>query len=730
MNKTYISSLLVVLLAGVQAIRAQDSVDDPMAAAMVQSAETLEASEAVEEKGSGEKGAISAEKLFERAMDLYNAGKYREARVVLEAVLAEDPYNRKAMHYLTNTASKIKQVEMRRRDSNRATAIADIQSEWNPNLNNAVGAAIGAAEPDVKDPKDIAAEQMEARLKGIVIPTLDFRDANIKDVVLYLTEACRRIDQSGNGVNIILLGLDSSDEMGGGDLGNNITLSIRNMNLYDALQYIVEMASLKFQLGSDVVTIMPVNYVRSVDVVMKSFLVIPEVGEELASMGGGEDAGGGMDDLFGGDTGSSASDMGPVDVSEYFSIVPWPEGSSVIYYPNFRKLVVKNTPVNIESVSHILDDLEFEAIKRRSQQVLIEAKFVEYNEGALEELGFNWNIYGNGSVGGFELVDGTTEYQVNSYLASSQTKLENGGEISINANNGAITGGNPAYITPATGYKTLLGGDYDDEGNMIGGKRGESLFTGSQRSNLGAFIPITSGLLSSMGGVPADMIFSNGDVDLQITAMEQNGTADVLATPKVTTQSGYEAVIRVTEIHRYPQDWDVETGQRTAPVVKPQDWEDFDLGVVLRVTPEVDPESNTIKLELAPEIRKFLGFDEYYVAQNSYDAGTSEAFVRGGDDSLLFALMPFFEIRSVQTRVTVADGNTVMMGGLVDERVETFRDQVPILGDLPYVGRLFRTEGSRTVKKNLVIYVTATQVDERGLTRADREIASNAAAEL
>jgi general secretion pathway protein D len=719
MKKIYISSLLVVLLAGVQAIRAQVSVDDAAAPAV---AEAVEAPEAIEEKGD-----IPSEKLFERAMDLYGAGKYREARVVLEAVLAEDPYNRKAMHYLSNTAAKIRQIESRRKVSNRATAIADIQSEWNPKLNTAVGDAIGAAEPDAKDPKDAEAEQMEARLREIVIPTLDFRDANIKDVVLYLTEACRRMDEAGNGVNIILLGLDSSDELGRGDLGNNITISIRNMNLYDALQYIVEMASLKFQLASDVVTIMPVNYVRSVDVVMKSFIVIPEVGEELSSMAGGDDAGGGMDDLFGGDSGPSVSDMGPVDVSEYFSIVPWPEGSSIIYYPNFRKLVVKNTPVNIESVSQILVDLEFEAIKRRSQQVLIEAKFVEYNEGALEELGFNWNIYGNGSVAGFELVDGVTEYQVNSYLAASQVTLEDGSEISINANNGVITGGNDTYITPATGYKTLIGGKYDDDGNMIGGKRAESLFTGSNRSNLGAFVPVTSGLLANMGGIPADMIFSNGDVDLQITAMEQNGTADVLATPKVTTQSGYEAVIRVTEIHRYPQDWDVETGQRTAPVVKPQDWEDFDLGVVLRVTPEVDPESNTIKLELAPEIRKFLGFDEYYVAQNSYDAGTSEAFVRGGDDSLLFALMPFFEIRSVQTRVTVADGNTVMMGGLVDERVETFRDQVPILGDLPYIGRLFRTEGSRTVKKNLVIYVTATQVDERGLTREDREIASSAA---
>jgi len=211
--------------------------------------------------------------------------------------------------------------------------------------------------------------------------------------------------------------------------------------------------------------------------------------------------------------------------------------------------------------------------------------------------------------------------------------------------------------------------------------------------------------------------------------MEQDGTADILSCPKVTTQSGYEALIRVTEIHRYPQDWDVETGQRTAPVVKPQDWEDFDLGVVLRVTPEVDTETNTIKLELNPEIRKFKGFDSYYVAQNSYDQGSSEAFQKGGDDSLLFAEMPFFETRSVQTRVTVADGSTVMMGGLVDEVTETFRDQIPILGDIPYIGRLFRTEGSRSSKRNLVIFVKATQVDEKGMTRIQREQARKAVAQ-
>lgn len=728
MNKTYISSLLVVLLAGAQTIRAQDNLPDNVMAQMdaAEGAADVQGSSDGEEVSSGTsaiggKRELSSGELLKRGVDLYEAEKYSEARVVFEAVLADDPYNRKAMNYLSSTANKVGQLEQRMKETSRAVAMSDIKSEWNPALNNAVGAAIGANQPTEKSAKDIAAEQMTARLKGIVIPTLDFRDANIKDVVLYLTEACRRIDKSGDGINIILLGLDSSDTMDGGALGNNITLSIRNMSIYDSLQYIVEMASLKFQVGPNVVTIMPVNYVRSVDVVMKSFIVIPEVGEELSSMAGGGDSGGGMDDLFGGDSGSSSTDMGPIDVSKYFSIVSWPKGSSVIYYPNFRKLVVKNTPANIESVSQIVDDLEFEAVKRRSQQVLIEAKFVEFSEGALEELGFNWNIYGNGTVGGFGLVDASTYKDVTGYVGKNRNNYSTATGVPQSNETDAfstLANGDTLYTSQIVGSQVVTGGT---------DAPGESLFGGGRRSNLGAFIPITSGILSNMGGVPSDMLFSNGDVDLRISALEQNGTADVLSAPKVTTQSGVEAIIRVTEVHRYPQDWDVETGQRTAPVVKPQDWEDFDLGVKLRVTPEVDPESNTIKLELSPEIRKFLGFDEYYVAQNSYDAGTNDSVTKGGDDSLLFALMPFFEIRSVETRVTVADGSTVMMGGLVDERVETFRDQVPILGDLPYIGRLFRTEGSRSVKKNLVIYVKATQVDERGMTREDREIAGRAA---
>jgi len=119
----------------------------------------------------------------------------------------------------------------------------------------------------------------------------------------------------------------------------------------------------------------------------------------------------------------------------------------------------------------------------------------------------------------------------------------------------------------------------------------------------------------------------------------------------------------------------------------------------------------------------FKGYDDYLVGYNAYDAGGNNSGGAGGDGSPLLVKMASFERRSVETQVIVADGSTVMMGGLIDERTETFRDQVPLLGDIPYLGRLFRTEGSRIAKRNLTIFVKASRVDNRGMTHADRELA-------
>jgi len=724
MNKTYISSLLVVLVCGAQTIRAQESLDDVFAqldaaqggdqqaapaassasvaaepaAATVQTATpaTVQSSSAaVADAAVAPVVAESASvDLFSRGVNFYRNGELEKAEAVFEAVLAEDPYDRRAMEYLKRTALKQSSSELALQRASRAKALQEVDAAWNPEAKIVVVPDDNVSGP-VKSPEQLAIEAMTARLQNITIPSLDFRDANIKDVVLFLTETCRRQDPTKQGVNILLLGMD--DSMAANQ--NNITISIRDMSLLEALQYIVEMASLKFDVQPKAVAIMPVNYVPPETLKLVSYDVIPEVGAELESMAGG-DSGGGVDDLFG-DSSSSSSAGGPTDVAGFFSIVDWPEGSSAIYQPNFHKLFVKNTKKNLKAVEDILADLEDEAIKKRSQQVEIEAKFVEYNEGALEELGFDWTLYDDGEFAGFGLDQAGTYYRPSQGLTSSRTRPD----------------GSFLYNNPVTGYEE------------ISGSPGQSLFGNGQRNNSTAFDSLQSGILSSMGGAPATMVLANRGqfpLDLAITALEQEGTADVLSAPKVTTKSGNEAIIRVVEVHRYPQDYDVETGQRTTPVVKPQDWEDYDLGVVLKVTPVVDAESNTIDLDLQPAITKFKGFDEYIVGFNLRSTGGNNNEDISGDGQALIAAMPYFETRTVQTQVTIADGSTVVMGGLVDERTETFRDQVPFLGDIPYLGRLFRSEGTRTAKKNLVISVKATQVDDRGLTREQREMAREA----
>ncbi|MEX2605848.1 MAG: hypothetical protein WD708_00745, partial [Kiritimatiellia bacterium] len=66
------------------------------------------------------------------------------------------------------------------------------------------------------------------------------------------------------------------------------------------------------------------------------------------------------------------------------------------------------------------------------------------------------------------------------------------------------------------------------------------------------------------------------------------------------------------------------------------------------------------------------------------------------------------------TSMIVWDGHTVVMGGLIREDLLTFEDKVPILGDIPILGRLFRSDGRRSEKRNLLIFVTARLVDPAG----------------
>ena len=75
---------------------------------------------------------------------------------------------------------------------------------------------------------------------------------------------------------------------------------------------------------------------------------------------------------------------------------------------------------------------------------------------------------------------------------------------------------------------------------------------------------------------------------------------------------------------------------------------------------------------------------------------------------------PFFHVRSIESKVSITPGATVVMGGLITERRKAMDDKIPFLGDLPYVGRLFRSHAEQTLKRNLLVFVTGRLITPSG----------------
>ena len=84
--------------------------------------------------------------------------------------------------------------------------------------------------------------------------------------------------------------------------------------------------------------------------------------------------------------------------------------------------------------------------------------------------------------------------------------------------------------------------------------------------------------------------------------------------------------------------------------------------------------------------------------------------------------MPIFSTRKVTTSVSVFDGATVVLGGLIREDVQKIEDKVPLIGDVPIIGRLFRSSVDQHIKRNLVIFVSARLINAAGeLVRSEDE---------
>jgi general secretion pathway protein D len=128
-------------------------------------------------------------------------------------------------------------------------------------------------------------------------------------------------------------------------------------------------------------------------------------------------------------------------------------------------------------------------------------------------------------------------------------------------------------------------------------------------------------------------------------------------------------------------------------------------GPILDVVPYVLSDGYTINMALIPSLTDF----------NGYDNPPNIASVTGNLNVVqLPVVLPDFTVRQVVTSVNVWDNQTVVIGGLISSQVQSTKSKVPVIGDVPLVGRLFQSASKTTAKKNLMIFVTATIIDPAG----------------
>jgi general secretion pathway protein D len=208
--------------------------------------------------------------------------------------------------------------------------------------------------------------------------------------------------------------------------------------------------------------------------------------------------------------------------------------------------------------------------------------------------------------------------------------------------------------------------------NLATGERGSALFT-----DLGVATQLESGVAIQQEGLIYRLV--HGDVTAAIRVLEQVGKTDVLSRPYILGSDNQPATITVGQnVPFITNSRTTETGQ-TINTIQYQD-----IGIILKVTPHINPDGLVI-LDVAPEISSLTNTTVPI-------SETVNATV--------------YSKRSAQSRVAIRDGQTIVIGGLMEDRKGDETVQIPILGDIPLVGALFRRSTVTMTKTELLIFLT------------------------
>ena len=682
-------------------------------------------------------------------------GNYDAAIAQFQDVLRTDPYNSSARRGMENAERKRQAYFKTAYDHQRAKMLSQVAEAWEDKV-PVQGASVSFDYGVGRSPGAYLSEKMNK----IIFPTVQFQGATIDEAIEYLRVKSRDLDTftdagAVKGVNIIL-------RQGEAPSNASISLDLKDVPMSEALRYVTELAQMKYKVEAHAVLVVPLSENAS-EQYTRSYRVPPD----FLSNGGG-DAGGGAApaaaaDPFAAGGAAPAGGGGLIARKTAKQIleaagITFPEGSSASYNPANSQLVVRNTQPNLDLVEAYVES----TTKSAPKMVVITSKFVEVTQKNTEELGFDWllgaaglnkNVFvGGGSTGNgngynsanFPFVTNYTTQPYSAQQVNPVTGVLDTLQVFpriplLGAVGGTIPAGSTAPFPYGGGPITsgLRSGGY-----AIGnGSIDNLLSTGSTTAQTS----VAPGILSTAG------VFSNPQFQTVLRGLSQKKGVDLMSAPSVTTKSGTRATMEVTREFIYPTEFDPPRlpqgggglnigggggggGNQIATPTTPTAFEMRQTGVRLEAEPTVGADGNTIELTLSPEVVEFDGFVNYgspiYSPSSQsvlpIQVGTSASATSVGNSSYIpisqperlitpnVINQPVFSVRKVTTGVSIWDGQTVALGGLIREDVQDVQDKVPILGDLPFIGRLFKNESEQHYKRNLMIFVTAHLIDPSG----------------
>ncbi|TLD69304.1 hypothetical protein FEM03_18195 [Phragmitibacter flavus] len=616
--------------------------------------------------------------LLREAYSFINLGDYDNANRRFMDVLRIDSYNSAARRGM-------EQAEMHRsryfdtaRDHTRAKALNAVNEAWEAPIadvsNLFGGTAIEGTGVTMRD-------SIATRLRTLILPRVTLQDASLDEVIEFLRIRSREIDPTRQGISFVL-------KVPAEARNKTITLDLGEIPLDEVLRYATQNTGTVYRVDDYAVTITSLTE-RDATLTSRAFRVPPDFISNAPIDSAATTPANPFEPGAGATSGIIVRRLGAREVLEQRGI-PFPEGASATFQPASSTLIVRNTAENLALVESIVEQAQSSTPK----QVEIQVRMIEVNETRLGELGFDWLL----------------------------------GQFDVPGANERIFGG----------------------GGNVGNQRGSTFtgeefpFTNLDGSPIGAN-PVTAGLRSSgaIQGVPSidsligrvstqatdarspgqfavSGVFTDPQFQMVIRSLSQSKGVDFLAAPSVVAKSGQRASVTVSREFRYPTEFDppqipqTVRGSGGTPITPstPTAFEMRDVGIVLEVEPLIGADNRTVELSLVPSSTEFEGFINYGSAITGTTVGGFGQLIPYDVPNNI--LQPIFSLNKVNTSVTVWDGQTVVLGGVMFEKINEINDKVPLLGDVPLVGRAFQSKVKQSERKNVLFFVTVKVIDPAG----------------